>query len=207
MPDEDQTKVNEFEVFPDASEDWTDDHWRRLLQYLVESGVVNYEEIASATLGHLNPPQVGTSIASRDSFQKHFPPRETWKNVRAWFYEQHGRCIDCGTHLQLQADHIESRAEYGEDADRLENLTLRCRRCNVVRRPSHRKGGITHLTTEVALMWILFKHQPETYQEYQELCRDYGLTMATIRFQEAWARARWLEKSGKYLIDEDSKYK
>ncbi len=35
-------------------------------------------------------------------------------------------------------------------------------------------------------------------------CRDYGTTMANIRFKEAWTMARWLEKQGKYTIDQDS---
>ena len=55
-------------------------------------------------------------------------------------------------------------------------------------------------------MWLLFTLLPSTYQEYEKLCRDYGLTMANIRFQEAWAMARWLEREGHYEIDADSKY-
>ncbi|CAD5917272.1 EcoNI [Planktothrix agardhii] len=85
-------------------------------------------------------------------------------------------------------------------------MTLRCRRCNVIRRPSHTQGGLTDLTAETALMWLLFTKQPSTYQEFKDLCRNYGLTMADIRFQEAWAMAKWLEREEKYCISDDSRY-
>lgn len=85
-------------------------------------------------------------------------------------------------------------------------MTLRCRRCNVVKRPSHKLGGKTFQTTEAALMWILFTRQPKTYQEFESYCRKYGMTMANVRFEEAWAMAKWLEKEGKYTIDKDSKF-
>ncbi len=77
-------------------------------------------------------------------------------------------------------------------------------RCNVIRRPSHKLGGQTFLTTEAALMWILFVKRPKTYQAFEGLCRAYGLTMAHIRFQEAWAMARWLAVDGLYAIDATS---
>jgi hypothetical protein len=32
------------------------------------------------------------------------------------------------------------------------------------------------------------------------------MTMANVRFEEAWAMAKWLEKEGKYTIDKDSKF-
>jgi hypothetical protein len=32
------------------------------------------------------------------------------------------------------------------------------------------------------------------------------MTMANIRFQEAWAMAKWLERIGEYKIDENSQY-
>ena len=216
-------------------------------------------------LGHLNPSQVGTSIASKASFQRHFNNRQTWKNVRRWHFEQEGICVDCGSRLELQADHfipkevvgrvgerVANRSDSQDDAvvrrelqneldqrlpdeeygsrkhvkaaicadlakmiadgnshfvvaaDRLDNMVLRCRRCNVIRRPSHVHGGKTFLTTEAALMWLLFVKQPSTYQEYESLCREYGLTMANIRFQEAWAMARWLAKDESYSIGPDS---
>ncbi|WP_420768360.1 HNH endonuclease [Parageobacillus thermoglucosidasius] len=198
--------VEFFNSFPNEDTNWTEEHWKKLIYFLADIGLVNYKEIASLLLGHLNPPQVGTSIASKKTFQKHFPPRKTWEAVRQWYFEQSGKCSDCGTRLELQADHIIPREELGDDADRLDNITLRCRRCNVIRRPSHKNGGLTYLTTEAALMWILLTKSPRTYQEFEKLCRDYGMTMANVRFQEAWAMARWLEKEGLYEIDPDSKY-
>ena len=192
--------------FPEDDTKWTDADWEALLMMLKEAGIVTDREVTSLVLGHLNPSQVGTSVASKKSFQRHYPPRKTWQAVRAWHFEQSGKCADCGTRLELQADHVVPKEEAGEEADRLENMTLRCRRCNVVRRPSHKLGGKTLLTTESALMWLLFTKRPTTYQEYEKLCRDYGLTMANIRFQEAWAMARWLEREGWYEIDEHSTY-
>ena len=189
-----------------------------------------------------------------------------------WHFLQAGVCVDCGTRLELQADHIipkeivgevgrecseegfddrsellgavesrlteklaasnyenevdnelllaiseglcdailegeiEDEKAFREIADHLENMTLRCRRCNVIRRPSHQQGGKTFLTAEAALMWILLVKKPDTYEKYQKKCRSYGMTMANVRFQEAWAMARWLERIGDYNIDESSKF-
>ena len=167
-------------------------------------GLISDREVTALVLGHLNPSQVGTSVASKKSFQRHYPPRKTWQAVRAWHFEQSGKCADCGTRLELQADHVVPKEQIGESADDLANMTLRCRRCSVVRRPSHKLGGLTFLTAEAALMWLLFTKRPKTYQEYEALCRSYGLTMANIRFQEAWAMARWLEREGLYKISPDS---
>lgn len=191
-------------LWPENSRDWSNEDWAKLLEILVSDGVVSFSEITQLVLGHLNPSQVGTSIASKKTFQQHFPPRETWKNVRAWHFEQVGRCVDCGTRLELQADHVITRQEEGDAADRLDNMTLRCRRCNVIRRPSHVNGGKTHLTAESALMWILLTKRPSTYQDFKNLCRDYGMTMADIRFQEAWAMAHWLCREGQYYISPES---
>ena len=191
---------------PEADNEWTERHWAAMIGWLVQSGLLTYSDIAALTLGHLNPSQVGTSIASKESFQRRFPPRKCWQAVRAWHFEQSGRCIDCGTRLELQADHIETRQDLGDEADRLENMTLRCRRCNVIRRPSHKLGGVTFLTAEAALMWILLTKRPATYQRFEEMCRDYGMSMANIRFQESWAMARWLEREGVYAIDPSSKF-
>ena len=91
-------------------------------------------------------------------------------------------------------------------ANTLDNLTLQCRRCNVIKRPSHKQGGKTFLAAEAALMWILFTKRPSTYQEFERFCRAYGLTMANVRFEESWAMAKWLEKEGKYFISEGSTY-
>jgi len=197
---------NKFTNFPINDNDWSESNWKELLEYLLEQGLVNYKEIASLVLGHLNPSQVGTSIASNKSFQKNFPKGKIWENVRKWSYSQTGKCADCGTRLELQADHIIPREELGEAADKLENMTYRCRRCNVIKRPSHKQGGLTFLTAEAALMWVLFTKKPTTYQEFEQLCRNYGMTMANIRFQEAWAMAKWLEQIDEYEIDNNSKY-
>ena len=201
-----ETNYETIRGFPESDREWTEEQWKYLLDYLVQFGMVKYQEIASLVLGHLNPSQVGTSVASKKSFQSHYPPRQCWAAVRKWHFEQTGTCADCGTRLELQADHVIPREELGDEADRLDNLTLRCRHCNVIRRPSHRHGGETFLTSEAALMWILFTRRPATYQEFYALCRQYGLTMASVRFEEAWAMAKWLEREGKYTISPDSKY-
>ncbi len=213
----------DLEEFPDRSDDWKSEHWRAMVEAMVDEGLATWEELGSLLLGALNPPQVGTAQASNKSFQRHFPKRECWKGVRAWLYDQDGHCADCPTLLTLQADHIIPRKtaqEVGEQlasrdevslvhvellilnamkktprlgtpdpdvltivatdlrgrilagekdlagaADHVENLALRCRRCNVVRRPSHKHGGVTHLTTQAAVMWILLSRQPATYQD------------------------------------------
>lgn len=76
----------------------------------------------------------------------------------------------------------------------------------MIRRPSHANGGKTFLTAESALMWLLLVKRPRTYEAFQDLCRDYGMTMANIRFEEAWAMAIWLARAGLYEIDPVSKY-
>lgn len=189
---------------------WSDTHWNALLVKLIDSGILTWKEIGSLTLGHLNPSQVGTSLASSDGFKRKYGKGNTMSIVMKWAYEQNGQCEDCGTRLELQADHIKGKETYKDplDADFIENMTLRCRRCNVVKRPTHEFGGITHLTAESALMWILFVIRPRTFSDYVTLCRLYGMTMADIRFQEAWAMARWLNNSkpSLYEIEEDEKY-
>lgn len=196
----------EIGQYPDDSKDWSDEDWYNFLNDLINSGLISNKEVCSLVLGHLNPSQVGTSIASKKTFQNQYPKRKCWEAVRKWHFDQNGKCVNCGTRLELQADHIIPRQELGDSADKLENMTLRCRRCNVIRRPSHKKGGLTDLTAEAALMWLLFTKQPSTYQEFKDLCRSYGLTMADIRFQEAWAMAKWLEREAKYCISDDSQY-
>jgi hypothetical protein len=195
-----------FSTFPLLDSDWKEDHWKNLIIFFLESGLISSRELASLMLGHINPSQVGTSIASNKSFQKHYPPRRTMQAVLAWHIAQVGKCVDCGTRLELQADHIVPKEEIGEEANKLNNMTLRCRRCNVIKRPSHKQGGKTYLTAEAALMWILFVKRPRTYQQYETLCRGYGMTMANIRFKEAWAMAHWLAKEGKYEIDSSSSF-
>lgn len=196
----------EYRDFPINDHAWGENEWKGILEQLINRGLVTWREIAALTLGHLNPSQVGTSVASKKTFQALFPDRECWRNVCNWHFEQSGKCADCGTRLELQADHVIPKEELGDAADRLDNLTLRCRRCNVIKRPSHENGGKTFLTAESALMWLLLVKRPKTYQEYNDLCRRYGLTMANIRFQESWAMAHWLQRQGAYEISEDSKY-
>ena len=196
--------VPPFDGAPEDDRDWSEDDWRRMLEWLIESETVTYKDVVALTLGHLNPSQVGTSIASNKSFQRHYPPRQTMQAVYAWHNAQTGRCADCGARLELQADHVIPKEILGEEADTLDNMTLRCRRCNVIKRPSHKQGGLTFLTAESALMWLLFAKRPRTYQEYEQLCREYGLTMANVRFHEAWAMAHWLAREGLYEIDDDS---
>ena len=193
-------------VYPAEDNNWTEEDWSHLIHQLVIDKMVTYKDVASLVLGSLNPSQVGTSIASKSNFQKNYPPRKTWQAVRKWHFEQLGHCLDCGTRLELQADHVIPKEELGEAADTLDNMALRCRRCNVIKRPSHKNGGLTYLTTESALMWILLIKKPTTYEEYAKLCRAYGMTMANIRFEEAWAMAKWLQREGKYVIDTNSKY-
>ncbi len=200
------TDYNTIESFPDSDREWTEEQWKYMIEYLVDIGMVKYSEIASLVLGHLNPSQVGTSVASNKSFQSHYPPRKCWEAVRKWHFEQTGKCADCGTRLELQADHIIPKEELGDAANTLDNMTLRCRRCNVIKRPSHKHGGKTFLTAEAALMWILFTRRPDTYEKFMALCRKYGLTMASVRFEESWAMAKWLEREGKYNISPESKY-
>ena len=189
--------------YPRNDRQWTEEQWHDMLIFLKENGLVTYKDMASTVLSALNPPQVGTQVASKPSFQRHFPPRKTMQAVMKWFYSREGKCVDCGTRLELQADHIIPKETFdnSEDADYLDNLELRCRRCNVIKRPSHQNGGKTYLTAAAALMWLLFVYRPTNYEKYKQLCRDYGLTMADVRFQEAWAMAIWLNKIGLYRLD------
>lgn len=183
-----------------SDREWTEEEWQNLILTLIKEKIVKWVEVASTVLGALNPPQVGTAIASRKSFQKLFPPRKTWQAVKEWFYGRPGKCENCGTLLELEAEHIVPRKDLNEKADTLENLQLLCKRCNAKKRPSHKNAGKTFLTAQSALMWILFTYKPKTYDEYEKICRKYGLTMANIRFQEAWALAVWLSRIGKYKI-------
>lgn len=175
---------------------WSEAQWRSLLEKLMKDGLVSWKDVTALVLGELNPSQVGTSLASNANIKAQYPPRKAWQAVREWLYAQDGRCVHCGSRLELQVDHIKSKEQGGVDA--LDNFQLACRRCNVIRRPSHKKGGLTFLSAQAALMWLLFVNRPATYEEYKILCRKYGLTMADIRFQEAWAMAEWLRKDGKY---------
>lgn len=143
-----------FKNFPSSDREWTEKDWKSLVRYLIENGMVSYKELASLVLGNLNPSQVGTSVASNKSFQSHYPKGKCWAAVRQWHFDQTGKCADCGTRLDLQADHIIPKEVLGDAANTLDNLTLRCRRCNVIKRPSHKLGGKTFLTAEASwLQW------------------------------------------------------
>lgn len=190
--------------FPLNDSEWTEDQWHDFLVYLKENDIVSYKDMASGILGLLNPPQVGTQVASKEGFKKHYGKGKTMQKVYEWLYNRDGVCVDCGTRLELQADHIVPKEEYDdpEDADYLENLDLRCRRCNVIKRPSHKNGGLTYLPAASAMMWILLRKRPKRYIDFEHLCREYGLTMANVRFHEGWAMAIWLKRIGKYDIEE-----
>lgn len=189
------------------SPNWSEQDWYDFVQSLVDSQLVDWKEVALAICGELNPPQVGTAVASNPSFQRHFEPRETMRAVMEWFYEQPGVCAVCGTRLFLEADHIKSKQEYREEglseleADRLDNLQLLCKRCNVVKRSSHVLGGLTFGPAQAVLMWILLAKRPRSKADFHHLCRVHGLTMASVRFDEAWAFAVWLANEGRYEID------
>ena len=171
--------------------------WMGFIQSLVNDGLITEKEVAESVLGCLNPPQVGTSIASKSTFQRSMPPKKAWEGTKNWFYDQTGKCATCGTRMNLEADHVVSRKDGGEDV--LDNLVLRCRRHNSSRR--HANGGITDLTTQAALMYIMLSARPKTYKEYERLCREYGLTCSNIRFQEAWAMAVWIRKDRNEVTD------
>lgn len=187
---------------------WTAAEWKDLVMSLADTGMTNWKEIASILLGSLNPSQTGTSLASSTGFKRRYGKGNTMRIVMSWAYSQTGRCVDCGSRLGLQADHVKPRESYDDplDADFIDNMVLRCRRCNVIRRPSHAMGGQTHLTAESALMWILLTIRPRTLKDFVRMCRLYGMTMADIRMQEAWAMAHWLSKETppKFGIENDS---
>jgi hypothetical protein len=196
-----------------GDEAWTDADWKKLLDRLVSAEVVSWKDVATLTLGHMNPSQVGTSLASSAGFKRTYGKGKVMPLVMKWFYAQDGRCADCDTRLELQADHVKSRQEFAQegkdplDADFIENMTLRCRRHNVIRRGSHLLGGKTHLTAEAALMWILFNFKPRTLTDFVRMCRLYGMTMADVRMQEGWAMAHWLNKLGdaQYALDREDR--
>ncbi|WP_445255792.1 hypothetical protein [Nocardioides aurantiacus] len=213
------TEPLDDEIAPDAhglyDATWNEERWRDLAYQLVADGLVTWREIATTLLGELNPPQVGTSIASSDKSKFGFkrnhatihPGASFMPYVMTWFYATSGRCLDCGTRLDLQADHVDGRENHTDpmDADWLDNMALRCRRHNVAKRKSHvARAGRTLLPAQQALMWILLEIKPVTMRDLARLCRIYGMTMADIRFQEAWAMAIWLEREGHYRIAKDS---
>src|SRR5208282_3153762 len=91
---------------------WSEDEWFSLLKQLVQTGVAGWKDVTALVLGHLNPSQVGTSLASSKGFKRKYGKGNTMKLVMAWVYKQTGRCADCGSRLELQADHIKGREQY-----------------------------------------------------------------------------------------------
>ncbi len=151
-PDEPVITADEAFGFQDRA--WTHDQWRGLLEHLIDAGFFTWQDVATLALGQANPPQVGTSIASKKTFQKNHPKtddgKSTMQQVFDWLYAQVGTCVEpgCGTRLDLQADHVAPIGEAVEDpaeVDQLTNLVLRCRRHNIIRRKSHKLGGKTYL--------------------------------------------------------------
>ena len=63
---------NYFSNFPSVDSQWTEDNWRDLIIFFLDNNFLSSRELASLMLGHLNPSQVGTSIASNKSFQKNY---------------------------------------------------------------------------------------------------------------------------------------
>jgi len=193
--------------------DWTDERWRGLLDRVIDQGLFTWREVVWLALGHVNPSQVGTSLASSEGFKRNYGKGNTMAVVMEWFYEQNGRCAEagCGTRLELQADHVKPREDFKKEgkakheADTKENMVLRCRRHNVIKRPSHALGGTTFLTLEAALMWILLEIQPRTRVDYGRLCRIYGMSMSDIRIDEAWAMAGWLAAERCYQIEDNER--
>lgn len=174
-------------------EKWTEQDWQSFIAKLVNDKIVSWKEVATVVLGELNPPQVGTSLASNKLLQSYYPKRQAWQNVKKWLYMQPKGCCECGSLLRLEAEHKQAKADGG--IDHLDNSQLMCKRCNAKKRPSHKNAGKTHLTTEAGLMWLLLHFKPSTYKEYEKLCREYGFTMASIRFQEAWVLSIWLNQN------------
>ena len=56
-----------FEGSPPVDAAWSDDDWRSMLEFLIGTGLLTVKDVVALVLGHLNPPQVGTSIASSPS--------------------------------------------------------------------------------------------------------------------------------------------
>lgn len=180
------------------SRNWSQEDWKDFIAKLVEQKLVSWEEIAAVVLGELNPPQVGTSLASNSNIKAQYSAKKAWQAVKKWLYEQPLGCRECKTLLKLEAEHTIPKGELHNEADKLDNIQLLCKRCNAKKRPSHKNAGLTHLTAEAGLMWLLLHFRPDTYEEYKVLCRAYGMTMANIRFEEAWALAEWLRREGRY---------
>jgi hypothetical protein len=195
-------------TFLKPDDTWTNERWQEFVASLTDAGILTWEDVAVCVLGELNPPQVGTSLASNTNIKSQYAPRKAMRAVMEWFYAQDGRCQNCGRRIHIEVDHIKGKNEFilegrsPDEADTLGNLQLLCRRCNVIKRESHALGGLSFATAQAALMWILLVERPKNLKAFEALCRRHGLTMADIRFEEAWAMAIWLAKAGEYELDE-----
>lgn len=186
---------------------WGDAEWRAFVEEAVDRGLLTWEDVAVSICGELNPPQVGTAVAN--AVKHNYPKGKTMQNVWGWFYGLDGRCAASGKRLFLEADHIRPREQFvkeGRDvkeADTLDNFQLLSKRENVIKRGSHKLGGLSFAPAGAVLVYILLRFRPRTYHEFVSMCRSHGLTMADVRFQEGWAFAVWLAKAGEYEIEGD----
>lgn len=168
---------------------WDENDWKIFISQLVTDELVTWEDVAVCVTSELNPPQVGTAVAN--NVKHNYPPRKTMKEVFKWFYLQDGKCRTSGKRLWLEVDHIEPKEVFikrGDDpknADTLANFQLLTKRENVVKRGSHRLGGLSFAPASSALMYILLRFKPTSFAKFSTLCREHGLTMASIRFDEA----------------------
>jgi hypothetical protein len=184
---------------------WSEEQWKEFTSKIVELELTTWEDIAICVCSELNPPQVGTAVANQ--VKDKYLPREAMKHVFKWFYAQSGKCEVSGKRLWLEVDHIESKEEFirsGRDvneANALSNFQLLTKRENVIKRGSHRLGGLSFAQASAVLMYVLLRYKPKNIKSYSEMCRNHGLTMANIRFQEAWALAEWLSREGLYEVD------
>ncbi|MCF2901554.1 hypothetical protein L1267_14330 [Pseudoalteromonas sp. OFAV1] len=184
---------------------WGEDEWKSFVLHLIDFGLITWEDVAINMCSELNPPQVGTAVA--EQVKPNYPPRQAMKHVFKWFYEQSGKCEVSGKRLWLEADHKVPKEHFirqGKDpkeANTLDNFQLLTKRENVIKRGSHRLGGLSFAQASAVLVYVLLRYKPKNIEDFGKLCRNYGLTMAAIRFQEAWALAIWLSKEGLYEID------
>lgn len=186
---------------------WTEGEWRAFVEGAVTRGLLTWEDVAVSICGELNPPQVGTAVAN--AVKHNYPKGKTMQNVWRWLYKLNGKCAVSGKRLFLEADHIRPREQFikeGRDvkeADSLDNFQLLSKRENVIKRGSHKLGGLSFAPAGAVLVYILLRFRPRTYHEFVTMCRRHGLTMADVRFQEGWAFAVWLSQTGEYEIDGD----
>ncbi len=63
---------------------WSEDQWAELLAELVKGGFAKWKDVAALVLGHLNPSQVGTSLASSKGFKRKYGKGNTMRLVMQW---------------------------------------------------------------------------------------------------------------------------